>query len=119
MAKSLPNYLRTYRKRAGFTQREVAFLLGGRWRTKVSEYEYFRRYPSLETQFAYQLIFHTPVHELFPGIYAEVERETTRRARLLIEKLNRLRPTAKRQRKLESLATAFPDVSSRHRTPHP
>jgi len=115
----LPNYVRTYRKRAGLTQSEVAFLLGCRWRTKVSDYEYFKRRPSLETLFAYQLIFRTPGDELFPGVFTEVERETQKRVRSLIEKLYARRPTAKRQRKLESLAAAFPDVQRRLKTPNP
>ena len=35
----LENYLRTYRKRSGLTQREVAFLVGCRNGAQVSRYE--------------------------------------------------------------------------------
>lgn len=43
----LDNYLRTYRKKLGLTQREVAFLLGCHSGAKVSRYERSARIPLL------------------------------------------------------------------------
>jgi DNA-binding XRE family transcriptional regulator len=84
----LENYLRTYRKRAGFSQDEVAYLLGTRDGTKTSRHERLKRTPSLETALAYEAIFDVPVRELFAGVSARAERLARRRACLLRNRLN-------------------------------
>lgn len=53
----------------------------------VSRYERLARRPSLETALACQAALGVPVHELFPGIYAEVEQAIIQRARLLAARL--------------------------------
>ena len=83
----LENYLRTYRRRAGFSQDEIAYLLAARSGTKTSRYERFRRTPSLETALAYEALFGVPVRELFAGVSARAERRTRQRARLLEKRL--------------------------------
>lgn len=83
----LNNYLRTYRKRAGFSQDEMAFLLGCRRGTKVSRYECFKRLPELPTAFAYETVFRVPVRDLFAGIFGQARRVTIRRARALYRKV--------------------------------
>ena len=40
--------------------------------TKVSRYERFARKPSLETLFAYEVVFGAPARELFAGAYQKV-----------------------------------------------
>ena len=75
MSHKLENYLRTYRKRSGLSQDEVAYLLGCQNGTKVSRYERFARKPSLETLFAYEVVFGAPARELFAGVYQKVGRE--------------------------------------------
>jgi transcriptional regulator with XRE-family HTH domain len=66
----LDNYLRTYRKKLGLTQREVSFLLGCHSGAKVSGYERFGTPPGASaTIFAYEAIFQKPARELFAGIY--------------------------------------------------
>src|SRR5438093_9193709 len=62
------NYLRTYRKRSGLTQREVAFLVGCRNGAQVSRYEKRRRLPPLRTALACEAAFGVPVSELFAGL---------------------------------------------------
>src|SRR2546428_13314692 len=79
MAKRLHNYLLTHRKRFGLTQAEVAFLLGCRHKTKVSDYEQRTRRPMLETALACEVVFGVPVRELFAGMFDEVEVVTHRR----------------------------------------
>jgi len=64
----LENYLRTYRRRSGLTQREVAFLLGWETGTQVSRYEKRRRLPPLATALACEAVFGVPVSELFAGV---------------------------------------------------
>jgi transcriptional regulator with XRE-family HTH domain len=99
----LENYLRTYRKRSAFSQEEMAFLLGCRNGTKVSRYERFARKPSLETLFAYEVVFGAPARELFAGAYQKVEKKILNRAQLLTRKLNRATPDRMATRKLEIL----------------
>ena len=74
MESRIPSYLRTYRKRYGLTQDEVAFLLGCQSGTKVSRFERLARKPNLETALACEVVFGIPAHELFPRAYAEVEK---------------------------------------------
>ena len=83
----LDNYLRTYRRRAGYSQDEIVCLLGAKSGTKASCYERFRRTPSLETALAYEAIFGVPVRELFAGVSARAQRLTRRRAHLLRKRL--------------------------------
>ena len=87
----LPHYLRSFRKRAGLTQQELASLLGCESDSKVSRYEFFLRKPSLRTAFAYEVIFDTPARQLFAGIFEEVETITRRRARTLLKQLEQRR----------------------------
>lgn len=103
MAHKLPNYLGTYRKRAGFTQQELAFLLGTQSGAKVSRYERFAREPHLKTALAYQVIFHIPAHELFSGTYQRVETQITERSKRLMKRLNIHRSDRLTLRKLEIL----------------
>ena len=87
MTVPLHNYLRTYRKRAGLTQEDVAFLLGGEVGTTVGRHERSGREPSLETAIRYEAILGTAVRELFAGVYAEVETEVRARAEELLSRL--------------------------------
>jgi transcriptional regulator with XRE-family HTH domain len=103
MSHKLQNYLRTYRKRSGLSQDEVAFLLGCQTGTKVSRYERFARKPSLETLFAYEVMFGAPARELFASAYQKVEKRVSNRAQLLARKLNRATPDRMATRKLEIL----------------
>lgn len=104
MSQKLPNYLRTYRKRAGLSQDEVAFLLGCQNGTKVSRYENFARQPSFETAIAYEVIFGAAARELFAGAYQKVEKTIIKRTQLLARKLSRATPSPIISRKLEALS---------------
>ena len=95
--RKLTNYVRTYRKRLGFSQDEVAYLLDCKSGAKISRYEHYRREPTLRTALAYEVIFQTPVKEIFAGIYENVERKTLKRIRSLSEKLNSSDPAHPRQ----------------------
>jgi transcriptional regulator with XRE-family HTH domain len=85
--KALETYLRTYRRRAGFSQREIAFLLCCRSGSKISRYEQSGRLPNLQTALGYEVIFRVPAKELFAGIFRRVEKKISRRAGLLIRKM--------------------------------
>ena len=87
MASKVRSYLRTYRKRSGLTQDEVAYLLGCQSGAKISRFERLAREPNLETALACQVIFGVPAEKLYPGMFAEVEQAVTERARSLAKRL--------------------------------
>jgi transcriptional regulator with XRE-family HTH domain len=106
MAKNkLQNYLRTHRKRSSLSQEEVAFLLGCRSGAKVSRYESFARQPTIQTIFAYELIFGAHARELFAGLFQDIERETLRRVEVLHLKLQQAKTRRRTNQKLEFLQT--------------
>lgn len=71
--RQLDNYLRTHRKHAGLTQREVGNLLAYSDEGAVSRHEQSKSLPPLLIAIAYEVIFQKPIAELFPGM-----RETVR-----------------------------------------
>lgn len=81
------NYLRTYRKRSGLTQSEVAFLLGCKNAGQVSRYERRHRLPTLRTALACASILRVPLETLFAGVQREVDREASGRLAKLRLKL--------------------------------
>jgi transcriptional regulator with XRE-family HTH domain len=101
----LPNYLRTYRKRIGLSQEDLAFLLGCRSGAKVCRYERFSRVPTLRVALAYEVIFRAPARDLFGGLQQKVEQEVSIRAEFLARKLAVQRPGRLAARKLEMLKT--------------
>ena len=115
MSRRLDNYLRTYRRRAGLSQVEMAFLLGCRTDSKVSRYERRVRHPSLEAAIALRHIFGVSIEELFAGIAEKVDRVTVKRAQLLALKLNQCAPSPLIIRKLARLAA----IASGPTTEHP
>lgn len=112
MSAPLENYLKTYRKRSGFSQEEVALLLGSHSGTKVSRYEQRVRKPTLETALAYEAIFQVPVRALFAGLYKKVEKRVAARAQRLVRELAQSRQRKATLRKLAALRA----ISSRQPT---
>ena len=108
-ASQLPNYIRTCRKRSFLTQEEVAFLLGSKSSARVSRHERFKQIPDLQTLLAYEMLyemlFRTPVRNLFSSTHKEVEQKLRRRIRLLIGKLLRVGHGRRIAKKLETLTT--------------
>lgn len=113
MAYKLPQYLRTHRRRFGLTQKEMAYLLGCEDAAKVSRYENLERLPPLKTALMYEAVFGIPVAELFAGVYQQVERETSKRARALMRKLEKANSNRKATRKADLLRTVAitPDIN--------
>lgn len=106
MSRRLSQYLKQERRRAGYAQADVAYLLGARARTKVGRYERGRHLPPLPIALAYEAIFGVAIAELFPAALATVRTELRRRARRKLNELLRLPETARnarRQRSLENL----------------
>lgn len=99
----LPNYIRTHRKRTHLTQSEVAFLLGSKTSTRVCRHERLEQTPNLQTLLAYEILFRTPVRNLFGGVHQDVEQKLLRRIRLLIRKLATSGYSRMKARKIEIL----------------
>ena len=74
------NTLRTERKRSGLSQKEAAQLLGLNTSTQLSRYEHNHREPSLKAALTLQAIYRVPIHELFAGLYLEIQSHVERRA---------------------------------------
>lgn len=107
----LNNYLRMYRKRAGLSQDEIAFLLGVKTGTVASRYERFRRTPTLETALACAAMYGVPVREIFAGISDKAERGVVHRARIL---KNRLEKNGRcSEQLLKILGEATPDEETK------
>jgi DNA-binding XRE family transcriptional regulator len=65
------------------SQGEVAFLLGHAKSSHISRYENAEHVPNLEAALAYEVIFKSPLSEIFGGLYRKVEQEVAERARIL------------------------------------
>jgi transcriptional regulator with XRE-family HTH domain len=107
----LPNYLKRYRKRAGLSQDDVAFLLGVHSGAKVCRYERFVREPTLRTALAFAVIFGTPARELFGGLFQKVEKKILARARTLAGKVARSKSNRLTARKLEAIQAILAERS--------
>lgn len=103
MTSSLSNYLRTYRKRSGLTQEELARLFGCQSGQIVSRYEHNVREPNLRAIFAFQIVFGITADKLFPRIYAQAENLARKRVHILIANLSKQTQSPRRQHKLKVL----------------
>jgi transcriptional regulator with XRE-family HTH domain len=103
----LPNKLRMYRKRSGFSQQEIGFLLGHADGSQLSRYERFYGLPALRTAFALAVIFRVSVRDLFPGEHETTEDEVIMEARLLQGRLGRKRANQFTSRKRTLLASVI------------
>lgn len=99
----LPNCLRTQRKRSGLSQQEVAFLLGSKHGARVCRHERREQTPNLRTLLAYEILFQTPIRDLYDGVQCEVEQGLLKRARLLLAKLIRSGQGNRTARKIKTL----------------
>lgn len=73
------NNLVLYRRRMGFTQRQVARLLGHRDASMISHYEHGRALPPLAVALSLELVYRVPVAFLFPSLYDELKLEIRRK----------------------------------------
>src|SRR6266542_261915 len=87
MAQRLKIYSRSFRRRVGLTQRELAFLIGVKTHAVVSRIAGLKRCPRLVWAVACEAVFDTRALELFPELFAEVHQAVFRRACELYEEL--------------------------------
>jgi DNA-binding XRE family transcriptional regulator len=99
----LHTYLKTYRKRTGFTHDEVAFLLGGMCGTSYSRHEGHKRLPILKTALMYEFIFGATVRELYEGVFQDMQQRVLIRAKGLLASLEAKPKSAQRDQKIAVL----------------
>jgi DNA-binding XRE family transcriptional regulator len=87
MDHKLKTYLRTLRRRWGLTQKELAFLIGASGSTNISRLEHLKRLPSLAAAIACIVIFDTSPHQLYPGLFEDIEEAVLQRANELYNEL--------------------------------
>ena len=87
VAQESHNYLKMYRRRAGLTQAEMAYLLGFDNKGVVSRYEKRTRIPPLQAAIACEAVFGIPVSELFAGMRETAEKDIQKRLLELRSKL--------------------------------
>ena len=83
--KKVKNYLWTFRKRAGYSQKQAARILGHKDTSQISRYERGARIPSLETVIKMEIAYDTPVDRLFGGLLEELRRDVEKRKKELHE----------------------------------
>jgi transcriptional regulator with XRE-family HTH domain len=102
-----PTHLRTYRKKAGLSQRELADVLGVVTEWQVSQHERSLAIPLFLSAICYEIVFQIPISKLFPGFYEEsrqnIERHLNEIEEHLKESTERGRSAAHIARKLEWL----------------
>ena len=70
------NHLRTFRKRSGLSQDEIAEIVGWRGGQALSSHEWGEYELSLRKALALEVLFREPLSRLFPEVHNAVERET-------------------------------------------
>lgn len=80
-----PNNLRQYRRRMGYEQKEVAFLLGLKGAGRISEWENGISKPGIDNLFQLSLIYRTLPDELYYDLRQGFLKDTAERERLLRE----------------------------------
>ena len=68
----------------GFTQKQVATLLGQRDASMISHYEHGRVLPPLSVALGLEIIYRTPLAFLLPGRYDELKRQIRQREESLV-----------------------------------
>ena len=109
MSQPLHNYLRMFRRSAGLTQKELAYLLGLHSPSPVSRYERSIREPSLHTLLAFELIFRAPAKRLYAGVYEDLHRRTLGRTKRLLARMEKSRTDSRLARKRETLEAILSD----------
>jgi DNA-binding XRE family transcriptional regulator len=104
----LVNYLRIHRRRLGLSQREMGRVLGYKNEGAVSRHEKFNSLPPLLVALGYEIVFQSPVSEIFAGLHETVEFAVEKHlaefeSHLLSQNSNSSRPSAV-TRKLEWLS---------------
>lgn len=103
MSYPLPTYLRTFRRRSGFTQDELSFLLDVGSDQGISRLERRHGTPNAKIVIASEVAFGVSAEEVFPRFHGDIHDVVLERAAILYELLGRKTRTAEVDLKLSSL----------------
>ena len=87
MVQHFQTYLRPSRRRWGFTQGELAFLIGYKTSKGISRIEALTQMPTLNAALSCAVIFNTAPVKLFPGALYDAEQVVLDRANELYDQL--------------------------------
>jgi DNA-binding XRE family transcriptional regulator len=87
MVQRFQTYLRPSRRSWGFTQKELAFLIGYKTGKSISRIEAQKQTPTLNAALSCAVIFNTVPVKLFPGALHDAEQVVLNRANELYEEL--------------------------------
>ena len=113
MPKPLHNYLRAFRRGAGLTQKELAFLLSIPSASQISRLERAVREPNLRTVLALESLFQASARRLFAGVFEEVQNQTHNRVRRFRNRLDHPKTktrTAMKRQTLDAILQTRGDV---------
>jgi transcriptional regulator with XRE-family HTH domain len=96
--RTFKNYLRTYRKRVGLSQRQLAAVLGLKSSTRISEMELGKGLPNARECIVFRLLFKRPIEEMWPGIRAHAESKTLQKLWQLLAQLEQANSCSNRKR---------------------
>ena len=114
MVQRFKSYLRAVRRRWGFTQAELAYLLGFRTGKSISRIEALKQTPTLGVALSSAIIFNTAPVKLFPGAIFDAEQLIIARARELYDQLQG-DPSTTTRIKLDFLEALFLRLEQRRR----
>jgi transcriptional regulator with XRE-family HTH domain len=69
----IASYLRSYRRKSGFSLHELAQILGSVSAAQISRHERSLSVPGLLAALGYETVFQVPISELFPGLYGTIK----------------------------------------------
>jgi transcriptional regulator with XRE-family HTH domain len=87
MVQRFQSYLRPLRRRWGFTQGELAFLIGYETGKSISRIEALQQTPTFNAALSCAVIFNTAPVKLFPGALSDAEQLVLARASQLYDEL--------------------------------
>lgn len=87
MSNTLPQYFKACRKRAGFTQQEVAVLVGLSQGGSISRLEQGKRKATLTIAVSYSIVFGFPLETVMPKLFEEIDTAVRKRAKRLLNRL--------------------------------
>jgi len=95
------SYLKSHRKRAGLSRRELAGILGLLSENQIGRHERGAFLPTLVMAVGYEIVFQVSIAELFPGVYDSVRQEIEGR---LTDFENELQESSAKGRKAARIA---------------
>jgi transcriptional regulator with XRE-family HTH domain len=72
---TIKNYLWTYRKKMGFSQKRAAYFIGLKGTNALSRYEHGSKLPGLINALKLEIVYRTPVAFLFASLYEKLKKE--------------------------------------------